>query len=162
MGIHVWGDMSYNDLSMKFSSPTLSGMVTVPICKIDFHGWRYVEVTLKDLIPDNDYFLKGLILRPGSEIMGKTGTLMLDDMVRGESSGIDEVRMANLVVKCEGDYIVASADTYIQGMELIDVNGRTVKTVGGNCINIASVTPGVYLVRVYINGKASTQKVVIR
>ena len=162
LGIHVWGDMSYNDLLIQFRSPSESGFVTVPLCKIDFHGWRYVELDLKDFISNQEYFLKRLLLRPGSEIMGMTGTLKLDDMIRGESSGIDEVRMADLKVKCEGDYIVASADTYIQGMELLDVNGRIVKAVGGNCINVAAVTPGVYLVRVYINGTASAQKVVIQ
>ena len=133
----------------------------VPLCKIDFHGWRYVEVNLKDLVPENDYFLKELILQCGSEVMGKTGTLKLDDMVRGESSGIDEVKMANLKVKCEGDYIVASADTWVQGMELIDINGRTVKAAGGNCLNISGTPAGVYLVRVHINGATSTQKILL-
>ena len=161
LGIHVWGDMSYNDLSMKLISPTVSGVIIVPLCKIDFHGWRYVEVNLKDLVPDNDYFLKELILRCGSEMMGKTGTLKLDDMVRGESSGIDEVKMANLKVKCDGDYIVASADTWVQGIELIDMNGRCVKAAAGNCLNVADIARGVYLVRVHINGTSSTQKILL-
>ena len=154
LGIHVWGDMSCNDLSVIFWP-----LVTVPLCKIDFHGWRYVEVDLNDLIPGKDYFLKRIVLRPGSEVMGKTGTLKLDDMVRGTSSGIDEVRRADMKVNVGSDYIVVSADTWIQGVELIDVNGRTVRATGGNCLNIADMPAGVYVVRVHINGTTATQKV---
>ena len=91
--------------------------------------------------------------------MGKTGTLKLDDMVRGESSGIDEVPIAGLTVKCDGDYIVASADTWIEGLELLDLQGRVVAAIGGNCLNVSGMTPGVYLVRVHINGTTATQKV---
>jgi hypothetical protein len=47
----------------------------------------------------------------------------------------------------------------VQGIELIDVNGRTVKASGNNCLNISQVEPGVYLVRVHINGRTATQKV---
>ena len=65
-------------------------------------------------------------------------------------------------VKVAGDYIVVSADTWVQGVELIDINGRTIKATGGNCLNVADVASGVYLVRVHINGRAVTHKVVIR
>ena len=46
-------------------------------------------------------------------------------------------------------------------MELIDVNGRAIKSAGGNCLNVADVEHGVYLVRVHINGRTATHKVAI-
>ena len=162
VGIHLWADMSCSHASLLFKTRNGAPQVELPLCDMDFHGWRYVEMDLTELPPDQDCYLYAIIFCRSDKMMGKTGTLKLDQLIRGESSGIDEVRMANLMVKCEGDYIVASADTYIQGMELIDVNGRTVKTMGGNCINVAAVTPGVYLVRVYINGASSTQKVILK
>ena len=163
LGMHVWGDMSYNDLMVVFINyKPYSPSVAIPVCKIDFHGWRYVEIDLRNLESGVDYYLKEITLKPGSELMGMTGTLKLDNIIRGKSSSINEVPIAGLNVKCDGDYIVASADTYIQGVELLDINGRMIKANGGNCINVSSVEPGVYLVRVYINGQTTTRKVVIQ
>jgi hypothetical protein len=159
IGIHVWGDMSYNELSLKFWCTSEHDYPVVPLCKIDFHGWRYLEVNLNDFIPDAEYLLKEIELRLGSELMGKTGTLKLDDIVRGKTSGVDEARLAGMRVRVAGDYIVVSADTWVQGVELLDVNGRTIKAAGGNCLNVADVASGVYLLRVIINGAAVTQKV---
>ena len=163
LGMHVWGDMSYNDLMVVFINyKPYSPSVAIPVCKIDFHGWRYVEIDLRNLESGVDYYLKEITLKPGSGLMGMTGTLKLDNIIRGKSSSINEVPIAGLKVKCDGDYIVASADTYIQGVELLDINGRMIKANGGNCINVSSVEPGVYLVRVYVNGQTTTRKVVIQ
>ena len=98
---------------------------------------------------------------PGTDVWIKTGTIRFDNMLKKASSGIDEVPIAGLKLSCEGDYIVASADTYIQGMELLDIQGRTLKAAGGNVINVAGMARGVYLVRVHINGRTTTQKVKI-
>jgi hypothetical protein len=65
-------------------------------------------------------------------------------------------------VNVAGDYIVVSADTWVQGVELLDINGRIIKATGSSCLNISQVEPGVYLVRVYINGRTATQKVAIK
>ena len=91
--------------------------------------------------------------------MGNTGTIRFDDLLRKASSGIDKVSIAGLKVRCEGDYIVASADTWIQGMELLDIQGRTIKNAGGNCLNVSGMTPGVYLVRIHINDRTASYKV---
>ena len=52
-----------------------------------------------------------------------------------------------------------SADTYVQGVELLDIQGRTLKSAGGNCLNVSQAESGVYLVRVHINGRTTTTKV---
>ena len=90
----------------------------------------------------------------------KTGTIRFDNLLKKASSNsVEEVAIAGLKIRCEGDYIVASADTWVQGVELVDINGRTIKSAGGNCLNVADVASGIYLVRVYINGRVSTQKI---
>ena len=157
VGFHVWGDMSYNKLYVSFSDGSIS--YGLPSVTLDFHGWRYVTLPIED-IPDNSYKFYGFVINRDHELMGKDGgTIRFDNVLKAESSGISEVSLAGMKVKCDGDYIVASADTYIQGMELIDINGRTVKAAGGNCLNVAGIAPGVYLVRVHINGRTATQKV---
>ena len=162
LGLHVWGDMSYNNLyAILLHDDGEDGFIPwkINLGKIDFHGWRYIEIPL-DLLSGYTFALYGLEIRRGHELMGKNGcTIKFDNLLKKACSGIEEVPIAGLKVKCEGDYIVASADTYIQGMELLDVNGRSIKAIGGNCINVAGMAPGVYLVRVHINGRTSTVKV---
>ncbi len=157
LGIHVWGDMSYNDLYAVFYNG--EEVNTIKLGKIDYHGWRYVAVPLKELA-GGSYSLLSLRLTRGHELMGQNGgVIRFDNLLKKESSGIDELKLANMQLNVAGDYIVVSADTWAQGIELIDVNGRTVKASGNNCLNISQVEPGVYLVRVHINGMTSTQKV---
>ena len=126
---------------------------------MDFHGWRYVELNLNDFAPDDDYRLKDIVFYRSDNKMGKTGSLKLDQLIRGKSSGVAEARLANMEVHHNGDYIVVSADTWVQGVELVDINGRTIKSAGGNCLNVADVECGIYLVRVHIGDRTATQKV---
>lgn len=156
VGVHVWGDMSYNELSVCFSAGDYTH--ALPLGNIDFHGWRYMTVPIKNL-SDKDYKFVGFKLSRGDESMSTTGTIRFDNVLKRASSGINEARLANMEVRVAGDYIVVSADTWVQGVELIDTGGRTVKAVGGNCLNISDVARGIYLVRVYINGSTATQKV---
>ena len=162
LGMHIWGDMSYNNLYIELNNPTTSPSLStlIPLGKIDFHGWRYVAVPLDDLY-DGTFHVRSLHLARQQPLMGKTGTIRFDNLLKKESSGIDEARMANMQVRVAGDYIVVSADTWVQGVELLDIQGRTIKGSGNNCLNITDVAPGVYLVRVHINGRTTTQKVAI-
>ena len=157
VGLHVWGDMSFHKLYASFDNGNGS-FINMPLATIDFHGWRYLTMPLNDL-EDGDYKFVGFQLYRENELMGNTGTIRFDNLLRKASSGIDEVPIAGLKVRCEGDYIVASADTWIQGLELLDIQGHTVKTASGNCLNVSGMTPGVYLVRVHINGRTASYKI---
>ena len=157
VGIHVWGDMSFHKLYASFDNGNGS-FINMPLATIDFHGWRYLTMPLNDL-EDGNYKFVGFQLYRENELMGNTGTIRFDNLLRRASSGIDEVSIAGVKVRCEGDYIVASADTWIQGLELLDIQGHTVKTAGSNCLNVSDMTPGVYLVRVHINGRTASYKI---
>ena len=159
--IHVWGDMSYNIPSVILSIPCdgYSYVWPIELGEINFHGWRYLEIPL-DLPADSTFQLYSFNIRLNHPLMGKNGgTIKFDNLLKKASSGVDETRLADMKVNVAGDYIVVSADTWVQGVELIDVNGRTVKAAGGNCLNVADVDHGIYIVRVHINGQTATHKV---
>jgi len=158
VGVHVWGDMSYNELSVCFSAGEYT--YEFPLGNIDFHGWRYMTVPIRNL-SNKDYKFVGFWLKRGDESMSPTGTIRFDNLLKKASSGIDEARLANMQVRVAGDYIVVSADSWVQGVELIDTGGRIVKAVGGNCLNITDVPAGIYLVRIHINGRSTTRKVAL-
>ena len=159
VGVHVWGDMSYNELRACFSAGDYT--YALPLGNIDFHGWRYMTVPIQNL-SNKDYKFVGFRIVRGEESMSATGTIRFDNLLKKASSGIDEARLAGVQVRVDGDYIVVSADTWVQGVELIDINGRTLKATGSNCLNVSQVVPGVYLVRVHINGRTATQKIAIQ
>ena len=156
VGLHVWGDMGYSEVCALFASG--SDRVEVPLCVVDFHGWRYVSAALDELSPDQEYGFVGFKLVRGHDLMCKSGVVRFDNLLCKQSSGISEKRLANMEVRHSGDYIVVSADTWVQSVELIDVNGRAIKATGGNCLNVADVPHGIYLVRVHINGRTDSLK----
>ena len=160
VGVHVWGDMSFHKLNVIFTNGSAS--VEEPLATVDFHGWRYLTMPLDDLQGDDGYKFAGFRLYRENELMGNTGVIRFDNLIKKECSGLDEARVANMEVRHNGDYIVVSADTWVQGVELLDINGRTIKSTGGNCLNVAGIEPGIYLVRAYINGRTTTQKVAIK
>ena len=128
---------------------------------ITLKSGRYSSICVGDRHAGNSNQYNALTLYPGHSLMGKSGVIRFDNLLRKEATGLNEARLANIQVNVAGDYIVVSADTWIQGVELLDINGRTIKAAGGNCLNVADVNPAVYLVRVHINGRTATQKVII-
>ena len=159
LGVHVWGDMSCNDLWAVLWADDEACEKLISLGKIDYHGWRYISVPVKNL-PEGDFKFAAFEIRSEGSPMCKSGTIRFDNLLRKRGTGgIDEVKLANMQLNVADDYIVVSADTWVQGVELVDVNGRTVKASGNNCLNISQVEPGVYLVRVHINGRTATQKV---
>ncbi len=160
LGLHVWGDMSFHKLGM-FLENDEQNTVMIPLATIDFHGWRYLSIPLRELEAGN-YKFAGFKLDRENLLMGNTGIIRFDNLLKKPaSSGIDEARLANMDIRVGGDYIVVSADTWVQGLELMDINGRAIKSAGGNCLNVAGMAPGVYLVRVHINGRTATHKVML-
>ena len=165
LGIHLWGDMSYNTIIADFTDENDHSLQSFGIVVgwMDYHGWRYVEVVpnQSDLFGDYVKF-RGFRIVPGgipwTDVWINKGTVRFDNLLKKASSGIDEVRLANMELRHNGDYIVVSADTWVQGVELIDMNGRTVKVASGNCLNVADIAHGVYLVRVHINGRTAAEK----
>ena len=158
VGVHVWGDMNNHNLNLWLCDENDDWGWGLPLGTIDFHGWRYMEVVVPyDETVGKNIKFKGFWIGR-NDLMCKTGTVRFDNLLYSKTTGINEVSLANMEVRHAGDYIVVSADTWVQGVELIDVNGRTVKATGGNCLNVVDVAHGVYLVRVHINGRSATQK----
>jgi hypothetical protein len=161
LGIHVWGDMSYNKLYAVLDAYDEGCEKWVYLGRIDYHGWRYLSVPV-DHLAEGDFRFAGFMIRGDEPPMCKSGTIRFDNLLRKRGTGsVDELPLANMKVNVSGDYIVVSADTYVQGVELLDIQGRTLKSAGGNCLNVSQAEPGVYLVRVHINGRTTTQKVKI-
>lgn len=60
------------------------------------------------------------------------------------------------------DYIMASAPSYIMGVELYDMSGNLVARNGGNYMNVDSMRDGHYILKVYTSNEISTHHVAVK
>ncbi|WP_407403792.1 Ig-like domain-containing protein [Sodaliphilus sp.] len=163
--VELWGDLSCNDIAAVLEPVTSGAAIEVPMGKLDFHGWRNVCVPVN--LDKGDYKLKGLKLTcDKANVMGKSGTLLVDDinMKRGEYSGIENMTLDGVTVgpNPASDYLVAAADHYIQAVELYDLQGKLMVRNAANYVNVSGIASGAYVMKVYVNGLASTHKVLVK
>ena len=59
------------------------------------------------------------------------------------------------------DYIVASADSYIHGVELYDMKGNLVARNGGNYVNVGDIKSGNYILKVYTTNDITSHHVAV-
>lgn len=160
-GLHIYGDMSYNALYGVFSSG--SDTKVVKLSDITYLGWRYVSVPLTALSAGVNYHFTGFEIAKNNSVMGLSGTVRFDNLLKALSSGVDEIQNSTVKVSPNpaSNYIVASADGLIDGMELISLSGQTIARNAGNFINVSEVASGMYIVKVFVGGTTSVHKVMV-
>ena len=159
VGIHIFGDMSFNPVYGKFVSATDEKLVK--LSDVTYHGWHYCDVPLTALSGGQTYKFEGLVVEKNQSVMGASGTIRFDNLLRAKSSGIAEVEAAGVKITAQGDYVVASADGFIQRIELYSADGRLAATGGGNYINVSAMAAGAYVAKVYVSGLVAVKKVVV-
>ena len=163
VGLYVMGDMSYNKLNLYFSSPN-RGVVKVPLTDVTFHGWRYVDALLADLEDGENYVFAGFSFEKNGTVMGRSGSICLDNLVKESAVGIDDVSTISnvkLMPNPASDYVVVTADGYITGVELLNASGQVLVRNASNYINVSDIPAGVYFVRVYTGATITTHKVAV-
>lgn len=174
IGAHISGDLSCNRLYAKFNMTLNTGGQSIPMgsmmCdmgKIDFNGWRYVTAPIELAVEGCSLQFAGFqVMGDKGNLIGQTGTILFDDVLKkeGSPSAVQNLTLDGVTVgpNPSSDYIVAAADTYIQGVELYDLQGKLVARNAANFVNVSEVASGVYVMKVYVNGLTSTHKVIVK
>ncbi len=161
--LHIMGDMSFNHLNLLFTGESRA-VVSVPVADLTFHGWRHVSMPLTALPEGDKYQLTGISLVKNETVMGRTGAIRLDNLLVEKPVGVEELT-TNSTVKVmpnpASDYVVATADGYITGIELINASGQVLVRNASNYINVTDIPAGVYFVRVYTGEMVTTRKVAV-
>lgn len=142
------------------SDATATRNVEVSLGKIDYNGWRYVTASVN--AASATYKLKGFkFVTDKNNKMGQSGTVIFDDVLKkkGLGTALNNVKIGP---NPASDYLVATADHYIQGVELYDLQGKLIARNGTNYINVNDIASGAYVMKVYVNNLASTHKVVVK
>ena len=163
VGLYVMGDMSFNKLNLYFTSPN-RGVVKVPLADVSFHGWRYVDALLDVLDDGETYVFAGLSLEKNGTVMGRNGAICLDNLVKESAVGVDDVSTRSnvkVMPNPASDYVVATADGYIMGVELLNAAGQVLVRNAANYVNVGDIPAGAYFMRVYTGGSVTTHKVIV-
>ena len=156
----VNGDCSGNELYLITDGGFDSNSDTPGLTKLDYNGWAN-----KNVKGSSCGRLLGYKIVQVAGKAGKKGSVKLDNITKvAATGGVDEVKIAGLTVgpNPASDYIVASAETLIEGMALYDMNGVLVATTGNNAINVGEIADGNYLLVVRAGGEQSTVKVIVK
>ena len=163
IALHIMGDMSFNHLNLLFTSENRD-VVSIPVSDITFHGWRHVDQPLSALPEGEKFHLTGISLVKNETVMGRTGAIRFDNLLVEKPVGIEDVK-SNSTVKVmpnpASDYLVATADGYITGVELINASGQVLVRNASNYINVSDIPAGGYFVRVYTGSMVTTHKVAV-
>ena len=162
--INVNGDMSSNEIFVLLNDGAETVELSLGI--VDYYGWQYKQVDLASLKDNANYKFAGLKIAQTGAVQGKKGTLKFDNLVRFEnqSGGVEDVEMTTVSVypNPASEYIIATADGVIDGMELYATDGARVAARGGNVLYVAEMAAGTYVVKVHTAGSVIVEKVVIK
>lgn len=164
IGLHVFGDMSGNALQLQLQStenPSEAEYLT--IATLDFVGWEFREVAVPFAIP---YRLTGVRLVRQESILSASTEIYVDNMLLYDKpiSGFTNLKadFISLYPNPTKDIIHVNIDGHKQPtLQLYSLNGKLLKSITANQINISEFDNGTYLLKV-ITTEGSWGKAVIK
>ena len=164
VGVHVYGDLTANEVYLEAIAP--EDVKYIPLGKMDYLGWRYVEVPLAMLEGEKEYQLSGVKVVQTPSLMSRKGEVKIDNInyIKDGGAGIENVEIASVTVypNPASELLIVNGDGLIKSVELIAMNGTAVAKAVGNVLNVSEIADGVYFARVLIGSKYTLKKVVVK
>lgn len=159
LGLHVFGDLSDNELYLEFS--TEMSVQYVKVCNLDFLGWRYIDVPATIEAPGH---ISGVKLVQKASQRSGSGTFALDDILMAGDSGVDGVTLESVTVHPNpaSEYLVANAGNTILSLKLYDMNGCLASSVTGNVMNVSELPDGNYIAVVSTAAATSSHRIIVK
>lgn len=163
LGVHIYGDLSANEVYIQMSSD--EDVKYVKVCNMTFLGWRYLELPLSNLEGGKVYRITGIKIVQTASDMSRTGIFYMDNITfLADGTGVEDVEMATLSVypNPASELLIVNADGIVDGIELIAMNGEKVASTAGNVLNVCDIADGTYLAKIYIGEGCAVRKVVVK
>lgn len=161
LGVHVNGDLTANNLYLELTSDVST--INVPVCQLDFLGWRYIEVPAT---VEGVSTLTGVKVVQETSQISQKGTVGLDNViVKSDDAGVSDIVAAkNITVypNPASEYLIANADSFILKVELVGLNGEKIAEAGGNILNVSDISDGTYLMLVSTADTRTVHKVIVK
>ena len=165
VGVHVYGDLTANEAYLEVIAP--EDVKYIPLGKMDFLGWRYIQVPLTMLEGEKEYQISGIKVVQTPSLMSRKGEVKFDNVnyIKDGGAGVENVELMTSVTvypNPASEYLIANADGLIDCVELIAMNGTVVATANGNVLNVSEIADGVYFARIHVGGATELKKVVVK
>ncbi|MDR2806476.1 MAG: T9SS type A sorting domain-containing protein, partial [Dysgonamonadaceae bacterium] len=151
IGLHVYGDLSGNELQVLFSNGT---DVAVKLCDLNFIGWEFVETALSALPAEEDFTLTGIRVIRQEGILSKTLDICIDNMLlynapTGNSLPKTAAETIEIYPNPASETLFVKTGTAeTPRLQLYSLSGILLKEVRANQIAVKDLSAGTYLLKV--------------
>ncbi|GAB1454115.1 hypothetical protein MASR2M47_41710 [Draconibacterium sp.] len=161
-GLHVYGDMSGNELQLQFEAG--SEVKFLKLCDLNFMGWEFFEA---ELVENGVYQLTGFRIVRKENILSASTDIIVDNLLQYDAliSGLNENQLATDVrvypnPVSENLFVILN-ETEAPDLKLFSINGILLKSVKGNQIGVNEFAPGTYILKVIAKDKVVSKVVMI-
>lgn len=151
-GLHVYGDMSGNELQLQFRSVTSETDVRyLKLCDLNFMGWEFVEAKFTEMA---NYQLTGIRILHKNSVLSKSTEIYVDNLLQYDApiSGLDQhssdqdIRVYPNPVS---DVLFVKTDeNEVPLLQLYSLNGVLLKVANDKQMPVSEFEPGTYLLKV--------------
>jgi len=151
IGLHVYGDLSGNELQLQFTSGT--DVQYVKLVDLKFFGWEFVETKLLSLPESTNYQLTGVRILRNSGVLSAGGDIYLDNMLLYDAliQAVPTVMKDKVKIYPNpvSDVLhVSLATDELPLLQLYSVNGVFLKEVKSKKMQVNDIETGTYLLKV--------------
>lgn len=161
--IDIYGDLSYNRLYVEFL--TDGNLVQLPLCDMNYLGWKTHIVPLDDLPQLTTYQFDGIRLERTDNILSQEGTFYIDALRRARRVQTSLFNAENKSIEIAPNPVrsiinIVGTDANCQ-LSLYSIDGQLIKSVRGMQMDVEGLAPSTYLLRIETNN-GSVLKTVIK
>lgn len=163
-GLHVYGDMSGNELQLQFRSVTSETDVRyLKICDLSFIGWEFVEAKFTEIA---DYQLSGMRIVRKNNVLSQSTEIYVDNLLQYDApiSGLDQHSFdQNIRVypnPVSDVLFIKTEENEVPLLQLYSLNGVLLKVANDKQMTVNEFEPGTYLLKI-ITSKGTFGKVLM-
>jgi len=164
IGLHVYGDLSGNELQLQL----ISGVDVryVKLCDLNFFGWEFAEVKLTSLAESANYELTGIRIVRNTGVLSAGGDVYLDNMLLYDAviQSVSNVLKDNAKIYPNPvrDILHVSISTNESPvLQLFSIGGILLKEIKANEINVHDISSGTYILKIRLKNSSASYPVMI-
>ncbi|GAB1414878.1 hypothetical protein MASR2M117_02840 [Paludibacter sp.] len=151
-GLHVYGDMSGNELQLYFQSTEIaSDILILKLCDLNFMGWEFVEAQ----VPESPiYTLAGIRIARKEGILSKSSDIYVDNLLQYPEPILGVRKHTSdssikIFPNPASDFIFISTENKTAPLlKLYSLNGVLLKAVNDNRMIVSEFPTGTYILKI--------------
>jgi len=164
-GLHVYGDMSGNELQLQFRSETSEIDVKyIKLCDLNFIGWQFVETQFTE---NESYRLTGIRLIRKDFILSKSVEIFVDNLLQydtpisGLNSTLSDKTIQVYPNPASEIIFVKTNENELPLLQLYSLNGVLLKAIRDNQMSITEFDRGTYVLKIKTQAGVFSKAVMI-